>query len=91
LPQQVNDFAAKWRAVSREIPFSIENRRDLRVHFVFGVQVADTPLQIGQPGILVIGLNIASQPMFAGSAGRPGNLDQDLTSSPVFGPTSRHV
>ena len=45
-----------------------------------GVQLPNASFEIFQLGVLVIGLDLPCQPMFTEGSGRPGNLDEDLTS-----------
>ena len=79
-PQQVNEISTKRRTASRDISFSIEELGNFGVHFMFGVQLPNATFEIIQLGVLVIGLDLPCQPMFTEGSGRPGNLDEDLTS-----------
>ena len=54
----MDEIAAERCAPGRDEALPIENGSDLFVHFVFGIQLADTSFELGEPGILLIGLPV---------------------------------
>lgn len=71
-------------ASGRDEAFVIEYRRDLAIHLVFSIQLANSSRQRINVDVIAVGVNAPLYVMVAGCAGLPEDLGPHLTLGPLL-------